>query len=192
MFSAREVGGNTRRECLWSSSGCNSVGRVSASQAECRAFEPRHPLQRELGPSKAPVLFISPPLAFRASVPHRYWDLSGFRIPRDSWQRQIGEDSLFSRLYRRETCAQLSPAFLKQASLLAKGDAFIDVGTRPEVGTEFIIGCAEARRCGEGTEAQHGIGALLDATVIVLNTIVHRTARVVLHVGTACLPDRPG
>ena len=71
-----------RPAIMGSLSGCNSVGRVSASQAECRGFESHHPLQTQGFLDDEEALFHLAALAVSPgeTVPDRA--LTGAHAPR--------------------------------------------------------------------------------------------------------------
>ena len=95
--------------------------------------------------------------------------VSGFRTQRCGGQRGTQKDDPCSRLDSLEERAQLSPPFLKEVSLLGKGDAFVEVRAGTKVSPEFVIGGAEARRSCKGAKPQHGIIALFDPAMILLD-----------------------
>ena len=95
-----------------------------------------------------------------------------------------------ARLGRLQQRAHLAPAFLEEAALLGEGDGFVEVGAGAEVVAEFVMGRAEAGSGVEGAEPAHGIVALLDAPVILLDPVVHVAAGAMAHVGAERLPHR--
>jgi len=59
---------------------------------------------------------------------------------------------------------------LKQAALVGEGDRLLEVLPEAEVIAQFVVSRAKAGRCLEGTEATHGVVALFDAAMVLLDT----------------------
>jgi hypothetical protein len=66
--------------------------------------------------------------------------------------RWTGAEHRHERLDRLAQRTHLSPALLKEAALVRQGHDLVAPGPRTEVGAEFLMGCAEARRGREGAE----------------------------------------
>jgi len=66
--------------------------------------------------------------------------------------------------------------------LFGEGDRLVEAGARAEMVTKFVVGRAEAGGGVEGTKPPHGVGALLDASVVLFNPVVHGAAGTMAHI----------
>jgi len=75
-------------------------------------------------------------------------------------------------------------------ALVGKGNLLLHRGTDPKELAHFLEGAAEARGRGHTSEPTHGVIALLDATVILLQSIVEVAVGPVQHVTAQGLTNR--
>jgi len=78
----------------------------------------------------------------------------------------------------------------EQLALLHQGNLLLHGGTDPKELAHFIEGSAVARGLGHASEPAHGVVALFDATVILLESIVEIVVGPVEHITAKGLADR--
>jgi len=79
--------------------------------------------------------------------------------------------------------AHLAPPLLEEAALSGQGHRLVQVLAITEMVASFIVSRAKARRCRARAAATHGVIALFDAAMILLDAIVQIATRAMLHVG---------
>ncbi len=83
--------------------------------------------------------------------------------------------------------AHLTPAVLEGA-LVGEGVGVFDVGAGAEKVAEFIVRRTETGGCVERATPPHGIVALLDAAMVLLDAVVHEPTGAMMRVGAPGSP----
>ena len=83
-------------------------------------------------------------------------------------------------------------SLMEPSALFCQGNVLLHRGRCPKELAHLIEGSAEARCRGHTSESAHGVVALFDTTMILLESIVERAVGPVQHVTAKRLADRTG